>query len=108
MIKKITVVTIAAMLSLTCLPLQSFALANPTKEQSNALPLKNNTIEIRGLMLRLNEIKVMDKTNLTSKQKRELRREVKTISKTMKTTGNGVYISTGAIIIVIILLIILL
>ena len=50
----------------------------------------------------------MDKSNLNSSEKKELRKEVKAIKKTLKSTGNGVYLSIGAIIIIILLLILLL
>ena len=55
---------------------------------------------------RLIEIKNMDKSHLTSVEKKDLRKEVKEIRRERK--SNGVYLSVGAIIIIILLLIILL
>jgi hypothetical protein len=55
---------------------------------------------------RLVEIRDMDKTNLTSSEKKGLRKEVKDLKK--KARSNGVYLSVGAIIIIILLLILLL
>jgi hypothetical protein len=50
----------------------------------------------------------MDKSELSSVEKKELRKEVRTIKKELKATGNGVYLSIGAILIIILLLILLL
>ncbi len=55
---------------------------------------------------RLVEIRDMDKTNLTSSEKKELRKEVKDLKKQAR--SNGIYLSVGAIIIIILLLILLL
>ncbi|WP_333600777.1 hypothetical protein [Flavobacterium sp.] len=60
------------------------------------------------LMKRLEEIKEMDKSNLSRAEKKELRKEVKAIKATMKASSNGVYLSVGAIIIIILLLILIL
>jgi hypothetical protein len=50
----------------------------------------------------------MDKSELSSTEKKELRKEVRAIKAELKSTGNGIYLSVGAIIIVILLLILLL
>lgn len=55
---------------------------------------------------RLLEIKKMDKSSLTTVEKKELRKEVKDLRK--KATNNGIYLSVGAIIIIILLLILIL
>lgn len=60
------------------------------------------------LIERLEEIKAMDKSSLTRVEKKELRKEVRTIKADLKSTGNGIYLSIGAIIIIILLLILLL
>ena len=59
------------------------------------------------LLKRLNEIKDMDKSNMSRAEKRELRKEVKSIKKALTTNGKGIYLSVGAIIIIILLLILL-
>ncbi len=83
----------------------------------NAVSAKNNNpksaptevpANVQVMLNRLNEIKEMDKSSLSSIEKKELRTEVKTIKSTLRSTGNGVYLSVGAIIIVILLLILLL
>ena len=64
--------------------------------------------ESEALLARLDEINEMDKSDLTRSEKRELRKEVREIDKTLTLNGGGVYLSVGAIIIVILLLILLL
>lgn len=64
--------------------------------------------EVKVMLNRLEEIKAMDKSGLKSSEKKELRKEVRTIKKSLKASGNGVYLSIGAIIIIILLLILLL
>ncbi len=67
-----------------------------------------NLAKSTALMARLNEIKGMDKSTLTSIEKKQLRKEVKEIKTNLKAATNGVYLSVGAIIIIILLLILLL
>jgi hypothetical protein len=69
---------------------------------------KEVPIEVQAMFNRLDEIKAMDKSNLNSIQKKELRKEIKTIKSQLRTTNNGVYLSIGAIIIIILLLILIL
>jgi hypothetical protein len=64
--------------------------------------------ESEALLARLEEINEMDKSNLTRSEKRELRKEVRQIDKTLILNGGGVYLSVGAIIVVVLLLILLL
>lgn len=60
------------------------------------------------LVNRLEEIKAMDTKSLSRAEKRELRKEVRSIEKEMKTmNGGGVYISVGALLVIIILILIL-
>ncbi|HWH62329.1 MAG TPA: hypothetical protein VNS50_03615 [Ginsengibacter sp.] len=63
-------------------------------------------VRSQELTNRLIEIRDMDKSNLTSSEKRELRKEVKEIRKAH--SNHGIYLSIGAIIIIILLLILLL
>jgi hypothetical protein len=74
-------------------------------------PATTNTTEmpaeVRVMLDRLEEIKGMDRSELSSTERKELRREVRTIKKTMRASGNGLYISSGAIIIILLLIIIL-
>jgi hypothetical protein len=63
---------------------------------------------VQTLLNRLDEIKEIDKSSLKSSEKKELRKEVREIKSELKKSGNGVYLSVGAIIIILLLLILLL
>lgn len=69
---------------------------------------KTEDPKAQQLIQRLYEIKAINKSELTSEEKKNLRMEVKEIKKEMKAISGGVYLSVGAIIIVILLLILLL
>jgi energy-coupling factor transporter transmembrane protein EcfT len=60
------------------------------------------------LVTRLSEIQSMDKSNLSSVEKKNLRNELKDMKKAADGLNRGVYISVGAIIIIILLLILIL
>jgi hypothetical protein len=57
---------------------------------------------------RLTEISDMDKSNLTPTEKKDLRKEVRTIKANRKAASGGIYLSAGAIILLAILLVLLL
>jgi hypothetical protein len=104
--KKQTLLTMIFLCSLFITPINLVAKTiEPITTSSNP---KEVPASVKILLNRLEEIKKMDKSNLNSSEKKELRKEVRTIKKTLKSTGNGVYLSIGAIIIIILLLILLL
>lgn len=87
----------------------SILLINPINlKADNTSPTIENSTESTTLLNRLDEINVMDKSELKFSEKRALRKEVKSIEKQLKANNGGVYLSVGAIIIIILLLIILL
>lgn len=69
---------------------------------------KEVSAEARILINRLEEIKALDKSDMTSTEKKALRKEVRSIKQSLKEVGGGVYLSVGAIIIIVLLLILLL
>jgi methionine-rich copper-binding protein CopC len=73
-----------------------------------ASPTSNNEAIVEAMVVRLNEIKDMDKSTLNSSEKKELRKEVKSIKASLKEKSSGVYLSVGAVIIIVLLLILLL
>lgn len=95
-----------ACLSLSFLPLQSYA----GIPGSTGLPgtTTNASIEANALLLRLHEIKDMDRSGMTSSEKKVLRKEVRSIRNELRRANDGIYLSVGAIIIIILLLILLL
>jgi hypothetical protein len=79
----------------------------PASPRTNG-PVKTEEPRARQLLQRLEDIKGMNKSELTRLEKKDLRKEVRDIKKEMKPISGGVYLSTGAIIIIILLLILLL
>lgn len=65
---------------------------------------KANLVRIKA---RVEEIKDMDKSTLTSADRKALRKELRVLGKETRSNG-GVYLSVGAIIIIILLLILIL
>jgi hypothetical protein len=65
-------------------------------------------LEASAVLERLNVIKTMDKSHLSSSEKSQLRSEVSGIKSQLKELDGGIYLSVGAIIIILLLLILLL
>ncbi|MCX6322501.1 MAG: hypothetical protein NTX93_11975 [Bacteroidia bacterium] len=108
--KKIVLCVMATFLSLTILPLQSFA-ATTDKPSSLVVtkpPEPAESAEAKALILRLNEINAMDMSKLKSSDKKNLHKEVRSIKHELREVGGGVYLSAGALILIVILLIVLL
>lgn len=82
----------------------------PNAENSAAPVKTENRLsenEISRLTKRAEEIRDMDKTEMNSKERKELRKELKEIKENVKKRGGTVYISGAALILIIILIIIL-
>ncbi len=104
--KKIAFCLMVACLSLTFYPLQSNA-ATIAASSSLVVPKPVESAEAKALLLRLDEINAMDKSNLKPSEKKNLRIEVRSIKHQLTEMGGGIYISVGALIIIVLLLIIL-
>ncbi|MEJ5994711.1 hypothetical protein WG904_09820 [Pedobacter sp. Du54] len=65
-------------------------------------------VQFEKLVNRVEEIRSMDKSNLTREEKRALRKELKEMKEQARVLQQGVYLSVGAIIIIILLLILIL
>jgi len=65
-------------------------------------------VQLEKLMNRVEEIRSMDKSNLTKDEKKALRKELKEMKAAANGLNQGVYLSVGAIIIIILLLILIL
>lgn len=92
-------------IALSLVPNTVLASNNPT------IPVdKPNTeipAEVKIMLDRLEEIKNMDKSNLSPNERKELRKEVRDMKKKIRKSGNGIYISSGAIILILLILLIL-
>ena len=103
--KKSTYLLIKMVLLLSVFPTGIFASEKTSEIIENP---KEIPIEVQAMFNRLDEIKTMDKSKLNTIQKKELRKEIKTIKAELRTTNNGIYLSVGAIIIIVLLLILIL
>ena len=63
--------------------------------------------EVQALVNRIEEIKEMDKSEMSSSERKELRKESRALKAEARASGSGLYLSAGAIIIILILIIIL-
>jgi hypothetical protein len=104
--KKIAICLVVICLSSTLIPIQSNAVTT-APPSSLVDPKSAESAEVKVLLLRLEEIKAKDFSKLKASEKKELRKEVKSINDRLKAPG-GIYLSVGAIIIIILLLILLL
>jgi hypothetical protein len=65
-------------------------------------------IQLKRINERVEEIKAMDKSELSRVEKKALKSELKNLKQEARAIGGGVYLSVGAIIIIILLLILIL
>lgn len=105
-VKKIVRVAALAMFMAIALPATASSIV-PESSLVNS-PVKTEDPRVQQLLQRLEEIKGMNKSELTRAEKKNLRKEVREIRKEMKKVSGGVYLSVGAIIIIILLLILIL
>ncbi|GAB1452424.1 hypothetical protein MASR2M47_24800 [Draconibacterium sp.] len=82
-----------------------------TDTERAAVPVKTeNTLseaEINRLTKRVEEIRDMDKSDMSSKERMELRKELKEAKKTVKKSSGTIYIGGATLILLIILIILL-
>jgi hypothetical protein len=108
--KRIIMCLMAVILTLTIVPSRSFAASGeePTAiVTTKPMETSKESAEAKALLIRLDEIKTMDKSKLDAKDKKALRKEVRSIKRELKDISGGVYISAGALIVILILLILL-
>lgn len=75
-----------------------------TKKIMNAA----ESAQAKVLINRLDEIKAMDRSLMNRTEKKELRKEVKAINTNLAELNGGVYLTTGAILIIILILVLIL
>lgn len=79
-----------------------------TKEAAANMTPQQKEVRLEEINARVQEIKAMDKSQLTKEDRRELRAELKSMKKESRAMGGGIYLSVGAIIIIILVLILIL
>lgn len=101
----LTLAASAALLAFTANPSEA---SNSKSKEPKVLTVedKERLLEIESKVL---EIKGLDFSTLTKEEKKELKNELRSLEKEAKARGgSGLYISTGALIVILILLIIIL
>ncbi len=87
---------------------------NGSKANSGPKPVKTQNTgpaaeaEANALITRLNEINSIDKSAMSRREKRALRKEVRSLDSRLRVLNGGIYLSVGTIILILILLIIFL
>lgn len=80
-----------------------------TKKEVAAMTPAEKEARVAAIIKRVEEIKAMDRSKLSSSERKELRKELRSLNKEAKIFGRGgIYLSVGAILVIILLLILIL
>ena len=85
----------------------TIAIAADRKSNSVATENRLSEVELSRLTNRAEEIRNLDKSDMTVKENRELKKEARDIDKNVAKSGGTVYIGGAALILIIILIILL-
>lgn len=96
-----------ALMMIFTLGATSFANNSDSKTAPAATENKLSTEEITRLNNRVEEIRNIDKSDMTVAEKRELRKESKEIKENVRKGGEVIYISGGTILLIILILILI-
>lgn len=103
--KKLTLCIMTAFMLFSVSPTQLSAIS---KVSTPTITTTAESTQATVLTDRLNEIKAMDKSDLKATERKQLRKEVRSLKSQLREIGGGVYLSVGAIILIALLLILLL
>ena len=104
--KKLTVSILTVFLSLTFIPTQLNA-TTPTNPLTTVSTETVVATKPDALIIRLDEIKAMDKSMLNKTEKKELRKEVRAIKAELREASGGIYLSVVAVLIIVLLIVLL-
>lgn len=94
---------VAVLLLVTFTPIQSKAEKNPISISAT----EKKSAEVEALINRVNEINAMDRSAMSAKERKEIRKELRAIKREVNRHGGGaVYISGGLLVFILILIII--
>ncbi|MGN6420331.1 MAG: hypothetical protein ACTHMC_22680 [Pseudobacter sp.] len=80
-----------------------------SKKEVAAMTPAEKEARVNAIVKRVEEIRAMDKSSLTRTEKKELKKELRSLNKEAKVFGRGgIYLSVGAILVIILLLILIL
>lgn len=107
--------TIFFVIALIFMMSSAFAFVNKADSKSNssntstpvATENKLSEVEISRLTSRVEEIRNLDKSEMSLKEKNELKKELRDIKKNVEKSGGSIYIGGAALILIIILIILL-
>ena len=63
--------------------------------------------EVAVMTARVEEIRDMDKSNMTTMEKRELKKELKAIKENVRKDGGVIYISVGTVLLIVLIIILI-
>lgn len=101
--KKTIFFALLTIFSLSALP--TFAAKNSPKTTETTVKLTEE--EISAYRARVEEIRDMDKSELTASEKKELKNELKEIKKTMHKDGTYLYVGGSTVLLIIIILLLI-
>jgi endo-alpha-1,4-polygalactosaminidase (GH114 family) len=108
--KRIYLTALCILLTLAAFSSQAASLDGNTpvtKEAIASMSAEQKQARIAAIKQRVDEIRAMDKSRLTTAGRHELRTELKSLKQESRMMGGVVYLSVGAVVIVILLLILL-
>ncbi len=104
--KKLTLSLVTAILMSIVIPVHAAELAKPTTAIGSTH--QGESAEIKALIARVDEIRAMDKSLLSSSERKALRKEMRMMKRTVNHThGSTVYVSGGLILLIVLLIILL-
>jgi hypothetical protein len=103
--KNLRLLFLSGLLLLSILP-SSISASNTTEPVTVPANVPAQTAQMQAYEARLAEIKAMDKSKLNASEKKQLRKELRSMKKAA--VSGGVYLSVGALIIIVLLLLLLL
>lgn len=106
--KKIYLLSTALMLTFSASNLKAATMVSEPVAKEITMTDAQKEAKLQAIKDRVEEIKAMDKSQLSKEQKKELKTELKTMKAQARGLGGGIYLSVGAIIIIILLLILIL
>jgi len=106
--KKIYLLSTAVMLTFSASQLKAATVITEPVAKEVTLTDAQKEAKLEQIKARVEEIKTMDKSQLSKEQRQELKSELKTMKTQARAMGGGIYLSVGAIIIIILLLILIL
>jgi len=106
--KKLTLSLVTALLMAVITPVHAVEVTKP----ATAAPVSTHdgeSAEINALIARVDEIKAMDKSSMSSAERKALRKEMRLMKRTVNDHSHGgtVYVSGGLIVLIIVLIILL-